>query len=391
MPTSGSPILPELAEPGVVATNRVWDAIVVGAGPAGSAAAFDLASAGRSVLLLNKKTFPRQKACAGGLTVKAVNALRYSISPVVRETVNHIELAGDRSAASASSGPLVLKSRSPICVMTVRAELDAYCLQQTVKAGAVFATTSPIQRIEREGDCVRLVTRDHTFQARFLVGADGANGQVRTLCAEGAWFRRSFALEVQVALPAYPVALTFDFAAVADGYGWIFPKRDHVNLGLYVQTSGASLTRSHLLQYVKQTMGTDALHPVVGQYLGMGAGEFQPECMRAELRGRVFLTGDAGGFVDALTGEGIYGALVSGQAAATAILSVDPLRTFAACLENYRQTLSFSSRAAGAFYANPARGFRLMRLPLVRSTLIRTYTHGLNVRSLPMRIALARA
>jgi flavin-dependent dehydrogenase len=63
---------------------KEWDAIVVGAGPAGCACACDLASAGRSVLLLDKSEFPRMKACAGGLTMKTVRALRYSIAPVVR-------------------------------------------------------------------------------------------------------------------------------------------------------------------------------------------------------------------------------------------------------------------------------------------------------------------
>ena len=109
--------------------------------------------------------------------------------------------------------------------------------------------------------------------------------------------------------------------------------------------------------------------------------------MQQDFRIRVFLVGDAGGFVDALTGEGIYGALHSGQAAAHAILAETrgegrAAEVFADYLQGYRQTLRFSSRAAMAFYANPARGFRAMRLPFVRKSLVRTYTHGLNVKSL---------
>src|ERR1700728_183690 len=99
----------------VDAGGQIWDAMVVGAGPAGCAAAYDLAAAGQSVLLLDKKDFPRAKACAGGLTTKAVKALRYSIDPVVRKVVRRIRLEGDASAGD----PVVLKSREPICVMTV--------------------------------------------------------------------------------------------------------------------------------------------------------------------------------------------------------------------------------------------------------------------------------
>ena len=373
--------------------QKVWDVIVVGAGPAGCAAAYDLAVGGRAVLLLDKKFFPRLKACAGGLTTKAVKALRYPIDPVVRETTRQVRLEWESPAAAAA--PIALRSREPICVMTVRAELDAYCLKQTLAAGATFQTVSSLRQIVRFEDGVHLVTNEEVFRTRFLIGADGANGQVRPLCAEGPWFSRAFALEVQVAAPPTPVDVTFDFAAIPNGYGWIFPKKDHLNVGLYLQAAGG-LVRDDLLAYVRAKTGTGILDNVAGQYLGMGAGEYRADSLRQDLRGRVFLVGDAGGFVDALTGEGIYGALVSGQAAAGAILAEQQgrgsaVRVFETSLQNYRQTLSFSSRAAVAFYADPARGFRLMRLPLVRRVLVKTYTHGLNVKSLPMRIALARA
>ncbi len=233
-----------------------------------------------------------------------------------------------------------------------------------------------------------------SYRARFLVGADGASGQMRRLCAAGSWFSQGFALEVQTAAPPEEVDLTFDFASVSNGYAWIFPKGDHLNVGVYSLSSAAGLTRSRLLSYVKNRLGADTVDGVAGQYLGIGAGENPAEYVQADLRDRVFLVGDAGGFVDPLTGEGIYGALVSGQAAAKAILAElrgesTAAEAFAGHLAGYRQTLRFSSRAAAAFYANPSRGFRAMRLPFVRRSLVRTYTHGLNVNSLAMRIALA--
>jgi geranylgeranyl reductase family protein len=374
------------------AGGQVWDAIVVGAGPSGCATAYDLAAAGRSVLLVDKSDFPRLKACAGGLTIKAVKALRYSIDPVVREVVRRVRLEGE--AGSTKSAP-VLKSREPICVMTVRSELDEYCLGKTIAAGACFKRISPARQIVRSGGNVHLVTAGESYRARFLVGADGASGQVRRLCGQGSWFSQGFALEVQTAAPKKAIDLTFDFGSVRNGYGWIFPKGDHLNVGLYSPSSSAGLTRTGLLSYVKHRLGTDRVDHVTGQYLGIGAGGYEAGDIQPDLRDRVFLVGDAGGFVDALTGEGIYGAVVSGQAAASAILSEmrgdgSAAETFAGCLADYRQTLRFSSRAAAAFYANPDRGFRAMRLPLVRRILVRTYTHGLNVKSLAMRIAMAK-
>jgi geranylgeranyl reductase family protein len=425
---SGSQIPPE-QENVVHDGGQLWDAMVVGAGPAGCAAAYDLATAGLSVLLLDHKDFPRAKACAGGLTSKAVQALRYSIAPVVRKVVGRVRLEGDpdflhaapdmtaraafvkesrmklandgklyrKSGVNPSCSPadaVVLKSREPICVMTVRAELDAYCLRQTIAAGACLRKIAGVQQIERRGDEVHLLAPGESYRARFLVGADGASGQTRRLCAAGSWFSRGFALEVQTAAPPEEVDLTFDFASVSNGYAWIFPKGDHLNVGVYSLSPAAGLTRSLLLSYVEKRVGADPVDGVVGQYLGIGAGENPAEYVQADLRDRVFLVGDAGGFVDPLTGEGIYGALVSGQAAAKAILAEvrgesTAADAFARHIAGYRQTLRFSSRAAAAFYANPSRGFRAMRLPFVRRSLVRTYTHGLNVNSLAMRIALA--
>jgi len=373
--------------------GQLWDAMVVGAGPAGCAAAYDLATAGQSVLLLDKKDFPRAKACAGGLTSKAVQALRYSIEPVVRKVVGRVRLEGE-SPSSSPADTVVLKSREPICVMTMRAELDDYCLRKTIAAGACLRRIAGVQQIVRRGDQVHLLTPSESYRARFLVGADGASGQVRRLCATGSWFSQAFALEVQTAAPREEVDLTFDFASVGNGYAWIFPKGDHLNVGVYSLSSAANLTRSRLLSYVRNRVGTDIVEGVTGQYLGIGAGENPAAYVQRDLRDRVFLVGDAGGFVDPLTGEGIYGALVSGQAAAKAILAElrgesTAAEAFAGHLTGYRQTLRFSSRAAAAFYADPSRGFRAMRLPFVRRSLLRTYTHGLNVNSLAMRIARA--
>ncbi len=367
---------------------QLWDAIVVGAGPAGCAAAYDLSAAGQSVLLVDKKDFPRDKACAGGLTMKAVTALRYSIEPVVRQVARQVQLE-DGSLSSK------LKSSDPICVMTVRSELDAYCLGKTIEVGARFRKIGGLEQISCLNDAVQVITNGETYRARYLIGADGASGQVRLLCATGSWYSQGFALEVKTAMPPEEVDLTFDFAAVPGGYAWIFPKGDHFNVGVYAPSSATRLTRNQLLHYVTQRVKTATLDQVVGQYLGIGAGSRETEYVLPEMRDRVLLVGDAGGFVDPLTGEGIYGAVLSGQAAAHAILSATrgegtAVEAFASYLGGYRETLRFSARAAKAFYANPARGFRAMRLPMVRRTLVKTYTRGLNVKSLAMRIALSQ-
>ena len=112
-------------------TRHPWDAIIVGAGPAGCAAAYDLACAGRRVLLLDKSDFPRLKACAGGLTMKTVRNLRYSVDPVARQVIYSVVLENNGTKRT------LVKTRV-ICVMTVRSEFDAYCLARTLEVDASF-------------------------------------------------------------------------------------------------------------------------------------------------------------------------------------------------------------------------------------------------------------
>lgn len=355
-----------------------WEAIIVGAGPAGCAAAWDLATLGRAVLLLDRAEFPRHKACAGGLTRKSLRALRYSVSPIVRETVSTLIVESRRGEAA------TLDSRSAVCAMTVRQELDAYCLRQTLAAGAQFRRIGAILGIEEDERGVLLRTTDETFAGKFLVGADGVHSRVRQL-VEGeapAWFRRGFALEAQVQPSDGSAAdLVFDLAPVRHGYGWIFPKGDHLNVGLYTVSAGEKLDRSRLARYVDERFGAVRCEPATGQFLGFGA-EDAPAA-----RGRIFLVGDAGGFADPLTGEGIHGAIASGQAAAAAIhgeLKGGPpaCRAFAGQTASLRRDLRLSASGARWFYGNPDLGFRALTAPVFRGAVINAYANGTRIAAL---------
>jgi geranylgeranyl reductase family protein len=352
---------------------KVWDAIVVGAGPAGCACAYDLASAAKRVLLLDKSEFPRMKACAGALTMKTVRALRYSIEPVVRQIIDRMVLE------ERDSSRIPVRNKKPICVMTVRAELDAYCLAKTIEAGAVFQRIRGIVSIGEDAETVVVSTQDEVMRGRFLVGADGVNSQVRRMTSDAGWFRTAFAIEANVRGNAQKDDLVFDFAPVMSGYGWVFPKRDHVNVGLYSLDSNEKLNRSRLSAYIAGRFGNDAeAENFVGQHAGFGAAQHRIE------KNRIFLVGDAGGFVDLLTGEGIYGAVISGQAAAAAILSelekkVPAKETFIRLTESLRQNLGIADRIAASFYASPQRGFRAMKIPLLRSAILKSYAEGLDL------------
>ena len=350
---------------------QAWDVIVVGAGPAGCAAAYDLTTSGKSVLLLDRCRFPRPKACAGGVTIKAVRAFRYSITPVVVATVCRIQVSKNLEHSAN------LNSSTPLCLMTVREDLDAFCLRQTIGAGAEFRRIGQIHEVCELPDSVVLSTAEGDMQARFVIGADGANSQVRRLMGDAAWFHAGFALEAQVASQHHASSMHLDFGVVRDGYGWVFPKDGHLNVGLYSESQQHKITRDTLAEYIQKKLGTHKFNCLIGQYLGMG-GRGNRHRHR-----RVLLVGDAAGLVDPLTGEGIYHAIVSGQAAARAInleLSegVPTVETFQTELREVQFDLGLSKRAARRFYGDLNWGYAALTSPLVLSVAVRSYLQGLS-------------
>jgi len=355
-----------------------WDAIVVGAGPAGCAAAYDLAAAGRSVALLDRAEFPRHKACAGGLTRKTLRALRYSVAPVTRETVSAVVVEKSRGETAR------LESRNPVCAMTVRRELDEYCINKTRAAGAEFFRIGAVEGIDASADGVAVRTAGREFRGRFAIGADGVHSRVRQLLCGDApgWLRRGFALEAELREGADGAAdPVFDLGAVRQGYGWVFPKGDHLNVGLYTEASNEKIDRERLAAWVRGRFGGAREENVTGQYLGFGA-ENAPAPER-----RVFLVGDAGGFADPLTGEGIYGAVASGQAAAAAIdeefdggARAD--RAFWERTAALRRDLQLSATGARWFYGNLELGFRALTAPVFRGAVINAYANGTKIAAL---------
>jgi geranylgeranyl reductase family protein len=356
----------------------IWDAIIVGAGPSGCAAAYDLASDGHSVLLLDKAEFPRPKACAGGLTRKSLRALRYSVTPVIRAT---------RDAVTIEKSPterMPVRSPTPVCAMTVRQELDDFCLRQTLAAGARFERVDPITEVEESPTEVCVQAGAKAFRGRFLIGADGVHSQVRRFAGSAEWFHRGFALEANVRIgSAVSAGVVFDLKAVRGGYGWVFPKGDHVNVGLYCIDDSEKLNRERLTAYIDGRYGPVPAEQFVGQYLGFGAE--RTEARRTEpSSSRIFLVGDAGGFADPLTGEGIYGAVASGQAAAWAIArhlrnKADAGRAFAKATSGLRADLRISAAGARWFYANSDAGYRAFTMPLLRRMILRAYADGAGV------------
>jgi len=295
-----------------------FDVLVVGAGPAGSAAAIHLACGGARVLLADKTRFPRDKPCGGGLTGRALRHVPCDVSPVVEHTVDRFVLrVGYRTHfARTSEAPLVL--------MTQRRHLDAHLAHQAAAAGADFRDGAAVTDLAFEPAGAMARIGGMQVRASFVVGADGANGVVARAAELADGIRCGVALEgnvpwTELGEAPYSQSAWIELGVVPGGYGWVFPKGDHANLGVGGWLGEGPRLRTHLAR-LAQEHGLDpaVLDGVRGHRLPMRA------LGRPAARGRVLLVGDAAGLVDPLSGDGIYEAFVSARLAAEAIIAGRP-------------------------------------------------------------------
>jgi flavin-dependent dehydrogenase len=317
--------------------------VVVGAGPAGSTAAFHLARGGARVLLVDKARFPRDKPCGGGLTARALRLLPFSVDPVVEEEVDTFELGlGYRRR-------FVRRTTRPMVVMTQRKRLDAYLVEQAQEAGVDF----------RDG-----FTADE-IEATVLIGADGVNGVTAKRLGLAT---REYEVALEANVPYGPVSRSryarravVEFGIVPGGYGWVFPKGDHVNVGVGGWVHQGPQLRDHLDRFCReQRIPADALTETRGYRLPLRRPGSSP------WRGRTALVGDAAGLVDPVSGDGIYEALLSARLATAAALDIIAGRAddFSSYAGELQRTLAPS--AAASWRAKLA----LERFPNVAFTLL---------------------
>jgi geranylgeranyl reductase family protein len=323
-----------------------FDVAIVGAGPAGSAAAYRLATAGAHVLLVDRARFPRDKPCGGGVTVRASKELPFSVDPVVEDVVEQVELR------LRYRRHVVRKTKAPIAYMTQRRRLDHYLLEQARAAGAEV----------REG-----VTVDaRELDARYVIGADGCNGSTAKQLGLGGGIVYGVALEANYPYdPRFAGGMALDCAILAGGYGWVFPKADHINVGVGGDEFEGPKLRAQL-QRMCEVYGFDpaAATDTRGYRLPMRT----PQTML--VKDNAALIGDAAGLVDPFSGDGMYEAFLSAQLLTDAALDVlagraDGLEPYAAAVGRRITPLTSAGWGAKlAFERFPRTTYALARLPI---------------------------
>ena len=331
-----------------------YDVIVVGAGPAGSTTARECASRGLSVLLLDKAEFPRDKPCGGGVTVRAAKLLPFELAPVVERAVSTLRLTIRQSKG------LTRHSSEELVLFTQRSRLDAYLVERAVAAGAVLRQGAQVKGVERHPTHVAVRAGGGVVEGRTLVAADGANGQTAKQAGLEVDIKHQIALEGNITPPGgvpaeWQDALGLDVGGMEGGYGWIFPKGDHLNIGLGGWKYVGSTLRGRMERLVRY-YGYDP-----ADIWGL-RGHHLPLRRRgsALVDGDVLLVGDAAGLVDPITDEGIHSAFWSGRAAAQHLTAY--LGGEAPDLNGYRRAverelapeLDVSRRFHDLFHLSPA-------------------------------------
>jgi geranylgeranyl reductase family protein len=353
---------------------RNFDVLVVGAGPAGSFAAERLASAGTKVALFDGRPEGEPKACGGGVTGKALKAWPHLLNAVGR-SVFELEMYAP------SGRGLHLKLDEPFAIYSRRA-FDSYLLERARHSGAhVFKEKISSRRISKqEKGWLFKGANGNEWTGKVLVGADGANSAIaKRLAGPLPAEEMEVAFGYRASLPASAEAPTVvAFLPGWVGYAWAFPRLDHISFGIATSQDAFEhqpldqLLWNFMLGYYrmredkkaklwssrKQDHERDArirafLQETVERYAARipGLAPKTWDTRRACGEGWALL-GDAAGFADPVTGEGIYYALRSAELFADCYLAGAPLAYEQRWRKDFGAELQRASQMRQRFYGN---------------------------------------
>ena len=329
----------------------MFDCIIVGAGPAGGSAAYHLAKQGRSVLILEKDALPRYKPCGGGVSPAIAQWFDFDFSPAISCRVDNLRYTLNLE----DPVDVKLENQEPIW-MVRRDVFDHFLVQQAQKHGAELRDNTQVTGIEFKVDRWQVNTANGSIEGKYLIGADGAKGNMaKWLGFKDRKRRLAGALEVDATSDNVVNTIHFEFGLVKNGYIWNFPKADGYSIGIGTFRGGEPQDFKKILDvYGKSAFGIDINNfKQYGHPLCLWDGDQKLHTQNA------LLAGEAACVVDPMTAEGIRPSIFSGVKAAGAIHAALSGTTNA--LENYTETMAtewgadmkWAQRLAGAFYQFP--------------------------------------
>jgi menaquinone-9 beta-reductase len=352
---------------------ETFDVIIIGAGPAGAYAAYLLAKSKLNVLIIDKEHFPRCKLCAGGLTSKTFMSFDFPILEEIRYVTNGFIFSYKDQIFHKISGNKV------IAKMVERTYFDDFLVKKAVCSGAVFLDGVKVKDICWENKEFSVKTSERIFQCKYLIGADGANSIVNRILNIVEKDLYGFGIETNCSVSKDEIekfSMSFDFGIIPNGYLWVFPKNQYLCIGAYTTNKKMKNISKYLLDYIEKL----GLSPESEKFIGhivpfYGINYKQPDypCI---------LVGDAAGFVDYWTGEGIYYAVKSATIAAEVIQSSINSATFQSSLLQTRydreiiRSLKLAYYTGKIFYSHLPCTFNLLMTFFPLSILYEAFSRG---------------
>lgn len=333
-----------------------YDVIIVGAGPAGALMGYYLAKSGLKVLLIEKESLPRYKACGGGLTRRTLDALPFDISPVIEDYSYTAKMLYQNQ-------PLYVKThKKPIAGMVMRDTFDYYLIRQAMKKGLVVQDKTTFDSISgNKGDLLVKTSRGN-LKAKVIAGADGVNSRVAKTLGLAIRHDVMVAVEGEVkpkekhTLDQYKGSIVIDFGVIPGGYGWVFPKKDHLSTGVGASYKGMKGWKGYLESYMqlKGIVSDSVAYPVKGRLIPINP--YKGNTLSNELG---LVAGDAAGFCDPMTGEGLFFAVreafTASEVIKDALSSGESISRYTDLVKKeFMGDLAWAKRMAHILYRYPA-------------------------------------
>ncbi|MEM9483903.1 MAG: geranylgeranyl reductase family protein [Cyanobacteria bacterium P01_F01_bin.116] len=334
----------------------MFDCIVVGAGPAGSTTAHQLAQRGRSVLLLEKQALPRYKPCTGAISPSVAHWLDFDLTPVIDQKLRRIRYTWQLEDPIEAE----LETEEPMWIVR-RDRFDHYLVEQAQKQGVTLQDSTPVLGISLQDNVWTVQTPQGDQTGKYLVAADGADGPMaKWLGFKAEKVRQSYVLEIDLPTPLAEPTMAFEFGLVKQGCIWNFPKHQRHSLGI-TRFLGNKLKEPEqcLANYAKSLGSSFEAGQLYSHGLKLWNGNTPLHTQQA------VLVGEAAALVDPMTAEGIRPAIFSGIEAANAIDRA--LDGEAQALAHYSQTIhnewgndiQWSQRIASIFFRMQKIGYRV--------------------------------
>lgn len=339
----------------------MYDFIIIGGGPSGASAGRTAGKKGLSTLLLEKDNFPRYKPCGGALSSYGLSCLDFKLpESVIERNISKVRVHfKDRFVEGIKE--------SNLASLVSRKVFDNFLLEKARETGIEVHTGEKVMDCFEKEDCIEVRTADNTYLGRFVLIAEGSGGVLKYK-VRSRDKRTEYCLGLVSEIPdedeairsRFPGTIDLHFGVAQEGYGWIFPHSGYYSAGIVGTAQYLKHPKRVMLDFLQEN-GFSGNFPISSHIIPTGG------IKRKTVNSRLLLSGDAAGFVDAFSGEGIAYAVRSGQLAAETVsdlvmydLKLNRLKVYeSGCRQEFGNYLTTSLKLEKIMHRFPEISFKL--------------------------------